>query len=548
VTQTVADAILHILASHGIRYAFGIPGVHNLAFWKSDQPDAPQIINVRHEQSAVYAADGIARATGGIGVALTTTGPGAANTLGAFGEASISGSSLLVISSEAPIAKRHKGIYRGYLHEMTDQASLFTPLAKVSDSGVPLAKSASSAIEAIDFLKELIVGITQAPSGAGYLGIPADILSAPFEGNLEMPTAVSTEHQKLQVLAELIRDSKRIIFWVGGGASSVDPEIAKLSELLKAPIITTFAGRGIGSSSRYYLEIPVHEVEASELLSEADLLIIMGSQFDGMNTKNWTVKLPPRVAVIDAAPGLIERNASVDLALKADLSNTFFKDLFAEPHLKEMSEREEWVNVIAINQRARARVSTTLEGRSGMALVNAIEKSWPDEGRIVLDMCIAGYWSGGYLRSKRARRIAYPVGWGTLGFALPASIGTAIDGTPTLVVVGDGGIAFALAELATLVQQSLPVTILLHDDGGYGMLRYDQKVMNAPERGVDLLNPKWELLTQSYGISFKETNLDSLATDLATSKELKGPNLLLLREPLLPPRTTSPRWKESQPN
>lgn len=183
-----------------------------------------------------------------------------------------------------------------------------------------------------------------------------------------------------------------------------------------------------------------------------------------------------------------------------------------------------------------------------MALVNAIEKSWPDEGRIVLDMCIAGYWSGGYLRSKRARRIAYPVGWGTLGFALPASIGTAIDGTPTLVVVGDGGIAFALAELATLVQQSLPVTILLHDDGGYGMLRYDQKVMNAPERGVDLLNPKWELLTQSYGISFKETNLDSLATDLAASKELKGPNLLLLREPLLPPRTTSPRWKESQPN
>jgi len=548
VTQTVADAILRILASHGVRYAFGIPGVHNLAFWKSDLPDAPQIINVRHEQSAVYAADGIARATGGIGVALTTTGPGAANTLGAFGEASISGSSLLVISSEAPIAKRHKGIYRGYLHEMTDQASLFTPLAKVSDSGVPLAKSASSAIEAIDFLKELIVGITQAPSGAGYLGIPADILSAPFEGNLEMPTAVSREHQRLQGLAELIRNSKRIIFWVGGGATKVDPEIARLSELLKAPIITTFAGRGTGSSSPYYLEIPVHEVEASELLGEADLVIIMGSQFDGMNTKNWTVKLPPKVAVIDAAPGLIERNTRVDLALKADLNGTFFDNLFAEPHLKEIGEKEEWVDVSSINEGARARISVTSEGSSAMALVNAIEQSWPTEGRIVLDMCIAGYWSGGYLRSKRARRIAYPVGWGTLGFALPASIGSAIDGTPTLVVVGDGGIAFALAELATLVQQSLPVTILLHDDGGYGMLRYDQKVMSAPERGVDLLNPKWELLAQSYGISFKETNLDSLTTDLATARELKGPNLLLLREPLLPPRTTSPRWKESQPN
>jgi acetolactate synthase-1/2/3 large subunit len=183
-----------------------------------------------------------------------------------------------------------------------------------------------------------------------------------------------------------------------------------------------------------------------------------------------------------------------------------------------------------------------------MRLVDAIDRSWPLEGRIVLDMCIAGYWSGGYLEGKRARRIAYPVGWGTLGFALPTSIGAAIDGTQTLVVAGDGGIAFALAELATLVQESLPVTILLHDDGGYGMLRYDQKVMNAAERGVDLVNPDWRLLSESFGIPFKETTLDSLTSDLMEAQKRKGPNLLLLREPLSPPRTTSPRWRESEAN
>ncbi|MFZ9775035.1 MAG: thiamine pyrophosphate-dependent enzyme, partial [Candidatus Nanopelagicaceae bacterium] len=138
---------------------------------------------------------------------------------------------------------------------------------------------------------------------------------------------------------------------------------------------------------------------------------------------------------------------------------------------------------------------------------------------------------------------AYPVGWGTLGFALPTSIGTAIDGTQTLVVAGDGGIAFALAELATLVQESLPITILLHDDGGYGMLRYDQKVMNAAERGVDLVNPDWRLLSESFGIRFKETTLDSLTSDLMEAQKRKGPNFLLLREPLSPPRTTSPRWR-----
>lgn len=541
-TQTVADAILRILASHGVRFAFGIPGVHNLAFWKSDVEGAPRIINVRHEQSAVYAADGLARTTGGIGVALTTTGPGAANTLGAFGEAAISRSPLLVISSEAPIGFRTKGIYRGYLHEMGDQASLFAPLAKVTVSGFPLAKSATTASEAIGFLEELIAEIMKAPTGAGYLGIPADILSAHFEGKLDTPTVSSDPHIKFDDLSELIRTSERVIFWVGGGATGVDLEIARLSELFKAPIITTFAGRGIGASSRFSLEIPVHEPETGELLASAELLLIMGSQFDGMNTKNWSIKLPPKVAVIDAAPELIQRNTKIDIAIKANLKSVLLETLFS------LEEKDEWVDVASINKKARARIASTPEGIAGMALVDAIDRSWPDEGRIVLDMCIAGYWSGGYARGKRARRMAYPVGWGTLGFALPSSIGAAIDGTATLVVAGDGGIAFALSELATLVQESLPVTILLHDDGGYGMLRYDQKVMNAPERGVDLVNPNWRLLAESFGVSFKDTNLDSLSNDLGESLNIKVPHLLLLRDRLLPPRTTSPRWRESQAN
>lgn len=547
-TQTVADAILRILASQGVRYAFGIPGVHNLAFWKSDVTGAPRIINVRHEQSAVYAADGIARATGGIGIALTTTGPGAANTLGAFGEASISRSPVLVISSEAPIANRSKGTYRGYLHEMSDQASLFAPLAKISQSGTPLAKSASTAGEAIAFLNELLSQISKAPCGAGYLGIPADILSAPFEDNLDTPTPISHEEIDLLGLVELINDSKRIIFWVGGGATEVDSEIAELSELLKSPIITTFAGRGIAASSQYALEIPVHEVEASDLLAGADLVIIMGSQFDGMNTKNWSLELPSKVAVIDADPELIKRNVPVTVTIKADLKPSLFQALISLITQKQITKKEQWSDVASINRKSRARISSTQEGSSGMALVQAIDQSWPVEGRIVLDMCIAGYWSGGYLQGKRPRRIAYPVGWGTLGFALPTSIGTAIDGRATLVVVGDGGIAFAIAELATLVQQSLPVTILLHDDGGYGMLRYDQKVMNAPERGVDLVNPDWALLAASYGISYKETDLDSLRADLTEAQKIPGPKLLLLREELSPPRTTSPRWREREAN
>ncbi|NDF42376.1 MAG: thiamine pyrophosphate-binding protein, partial [Actinobacteria bacterium] len=112
--STVAGEVLRLLKNAGVTTTFGIPGVHNLPLWNALDGDVPRIVSVRHEQSAVYAADGLARATGGIGVALTTTGPGAANALGAFGEAAISRSSVLVIASEAPIAHRTPGEYRGY--------------------------------------------------------------------------------------------------------------------------------------------------------------------------------------------------------------------------------------------------------------------------------------------------------------------------------------------------------------------------------------------------------------------------------------------------
>ena len=120
--RTVAGVILDILAEQGVKQAFGIPGVHNLGFWNALSKNRPEIVSVRHEQSCVYAADGLARATGKLSVAITTTGPGAANTLGAFGEAAISGSQLLLISSETPMKNRVESGARGILHEMNDQS------------------------------------------------------------------------------------------------------------------------------------------------------------------------------------------------------------------------------------------------------------------------------------------------------------------------------------------------------------------------------------------------------------------------------------------
>jgi acetolactate synthase-1/2/3 large subunit len=193
--------------------------------------------------------------------------------------------------------------------------------------------------------------------------------------------------------------------------------------------------------------------------------------------------------------------------------------------------------------RARHRADPTTSVAA--ALLDALELSWPDRGNIVCDMSVAGYWVAGYSAQPRPRRLQYPVGWGTLGYSLPASVGAAADGTPTLVVCGDGAAAMAVGELATLVQERLPVCVLVVDDGGYGMLRYDQQRAGWPQTGVDLMGPDWVALAAAYGLVSERIDDERGLTDALTrAATAEQPTLLHLSLALTPPRTTSPRWAD----
>jgi len=548
-TRTVAAVILDLLANEGVKKAFGIPGVHNLGFWNALSKDRPEIVSVRHEQSCVYAADGLARATGNLSVAITTTGPGAANTLGAFGEAAISGSHLLLISSEAPIKNRSADGARGILHEMDDQSALFTPLAKrvkIGNEDLVLAKSCKSAEEAVATVVDFLKFLSVAPSGVGYIGVPSDVLNQEFTQVIpdlsEKVVAYITQEKNRKIDLDLAKDLlsgvNKIGIWAGGGATNSSGEIADLADHLSAPIFTSFAGRGVGGLSKNYLNIPIHESEAEQLLADCEALLIFGSQLDGMNTKNWSIKFPKKILLVDANPKIALRNISADVVLQtSDISSVITA-------LKSLPARSSWADVTEISSQARKRIAASDKEKAGMALVSAIEKSWPSENYIVCDMAISGYWTGVYLQAKRARQISYPVGWGTLGFGLPSSLGPSAAGFATLVVCGDGGIAFGLGELATVAQEQFPLTILLHDDDGYGMLRFDQQVMKHPERGVNLFNPDWQVLAQSFGIEFIQTNLAQLSEVLAKRSVSSTPGIVLIQDPIYPPKSTSPRWSE----
>src|SRR5689334_24208440 len=165
-----ARRLLEVLVSHGVEVVFGLPGVHNLAVWEALRGSGIRMIGVRHEQTAVYAADGYARATGKLGVAVVTTGPGAANTLGATGEAMAAGSPVLVIATDIATALRREGVYGGTLHETRDQTAMFVPVTKAARMLASAEEIGPAAIEAGRHA-------LAAPTGPVYLGVPTDLLS-----------------------------------------------------------------------------------------------------------------------------------------------------------------------------------------------------------------------------------------------------------------------------------------------------------------------------------------------------------------------------------
>jgi acetolactate synthase-1/2/3 large subunit len=544
-TPSVAGAILELLGRHGVTRAFGIPGVHNLPFWDADSDAAPPIVGVRHEQAAGYAADGLHRATGQVGAALLTSGPGVANVMAAFGEAFVSGSPVIAFGSEVNAALRSATGPRGILHEMADQGALFEAFGAN-------ARRARTRQEAIASTVLALRDAWGPPAMGGYVGIPTDVLGEEWTAAIphipRLPAPAPDPHD-VTSLAELIRMSPRVVLWLGGGVVAADAEeqVRMLAHLLGAPVLTSYAGRGLLAGDPLLVGVPVHEPEAGAVLADADLLLVLGSSFDGMNTKNWRIDLPARRAAVTLG-SMIRETVDFDCLISADLALTL--DSLAEL-LTDMGigAREPWVDVASLRPTVLARLDDDPRTRTGIAWVQTVDAGWPVDGVVVCDMAVAGYWYGGYSAQPRARRMQYPVGWGTLGYALPAAIGPASVGIPTLALCGDGGPMFALGELATYAQESLPITLLVVDDGGYGMLRFDQQVFGHPERGVDLLTPEWHALGAAFGI-VAETVPDVAAIPGALQRaheaNLRGePRILVWHERLFPPRTTSPRWFES---
>jgi acetolactate synthase-1/2/3 large subunit len=528
-----AQVLVAGLEAAGVDVVFGLPGVHNLAAWEALRESPIRLVGVRHEQAAVYAADGYARATGRLGVALVTTGPGAANTLGACGEAWASRSPVLVIATDIPTSLRVRGVHRGVLHECTDQPGMFAPVTKARFTPATFAELAPAAFAAPE-------AALAAPARPVYLEIPTDLLSASGEEPALSRRAPGPGTADVEPALDLLQDARRPLVWAGGGtvAAGAGEHVTRLAECLGAPLLTTYTAAGVGAGHALHPGLPPHVPEIGALWDEADLVLAVGSDLDGMMTQNWRMPAPARLVAVNVDDADAAKNYAPDVILAGDAREACGA-LLAELR----GSREPWCDVAAVRERALARLREEFPDELGF--VDAFAAGAGDDAVVLCDMCIAGYWLGGFRAVAAPRRLAYPLGWGTLGCAFPQSLGAALaDAGPVVSVSGDGGFLFACGELATAAQERLPLTAVIVDDGGYGMLRFDQRrVGNAPF-GVDLVTPDFAALAASFGV--RADAVDGLGEDfsaaLADHVADPAPSVLVARAALEPPPTTSPRW------
>jgi acetolactate synthase-1/2/3 large subunit len=540
VSKTGAQLLVSGLSDAGVPLVFGLPGVHNLAAWKALAESEIRLVGVRHEQTAVYAADGYARATGRPGVAITTTGPGAANTLGACGEAWASGSPVVVIATDIPSTIRRPGVYRGALHEATDQLAMFVPVTKDALRVSDPASLGGAVRWALDTA-------LAPPSRPVYLEVPTDLLAVATEGTAEAPPDTKLpfpSDDELSRAASILGAASRPLVWAGGGAlrSDAADAVGEVASRLAAPVITTYMARGLlGADHPCAVGLPPHLPEVGALWDSADAVLAIGTDFDGMMTQNWAMPAPRHLVTINVDAADAAKSYEPELMLTGDaraVSEALASHLPARDGVDQLARRLEAV-------RTAARAALAAEHPDEMAFLDAFADTVPTEAVVVADMCIAGYWLGGMHPVSEPRKLAYPMGWGTLGYGFPLAIGSALaDRGPVVCVCGDGGFLYACGELATVAQERIPMTVLIVDDGGYGMLRFDQRHRGDPTFGVDLATPDFAAMASSFGLQAEtvEGLGDEFAEALERQLATDAPTVLVAHAALDPPPTTSPRW------
>ena len=520
---TGGQAVAETLASLGVTRVFGIVSVHNLPIYDalSLHPDI-EVTNVRHEQAAAHAADAYSRVTGGLGVILTSTGPGAVNAIAGIYEAAFVSSQLLMITGQ--IESRFRGKAKGFLHEYEKQPDMLGSVCRAVAS-VRYTEDISTDIAGV------VDDIRRGRPQPGAVEIPIDLQYRTAEVQIVGSPDVerlSPDENLLDQAAELLQQAERPIIWAGGGVniSGAAHELTALAERLGAPVVTTIEGRGsISEAHELSLGFRTDRVLGMEIFEEADVVFAVGTRFQNYATRVWTLPMPENLIHVDVDPGVIGRNYSASVAVVGD----------AKLALQGMLDRidngnvdEQFVDRCRKIRTADEQAIQEEIGADHSQIVSIIRRLLPDECPVVRDSTVPGYtWGNRLLQIVRSRTSLRPAAV-AIGPGLPLAMGAAIGSeTHALLVQGDGGLQLSIGELSACAEHQIPVIVLVFNDSGYNILRIIQDNVLGHKHGTELPTVDFVAVAEGMGVDAERVEgVEQFEPALQRALDRSGPTLL----------------------
>lgn len=518
-----SDIVVETLETLGVTAVFGIPGQNALGLFDALNRSELRFISSRVENNAAFAADGFARSSDRPAVLFLSAGPGALTALSGLQEAYATGVPLLVLVAQVPTAGLW-GARKGMLHQLDDQKS----------SAVNVTKSVATVTRAEQIPMILTdawrLALT-APAGPVWVELPEDILLAPTSippvesVDLEVPQP-APRPELIRAAAEAINAAPTTVIVAGGGVrrAGAERQLLRLAERIGAPVISSPGGNGAFPRNHpLSLQSWVEDRRMTELLGDADVLLAIGTSLGEVTSNYFTLAPRGTVVQIDANVRTLGSNHTV-LGIHSDAT------LAIDALLEHLEPRDAAAGE-ALAADALAVVRARLDAQDlalERGLIDAVREGMDDDAETFWDMTILGYWAwsawdareGGFHSAQGA---------GGLGFAFPAALGSAFaTGRRTLAVNGDGGAMYSISELATAKQHGLPVTWLIVDDGGYGILREYMTHNFGKATATELARPDFVRLAESFGVPARRAAPEEVASAIRETYSIDGPATIVV--------------------
>ena len=531
-----ASILWECLEREGVKTVFGYPGGAILPAYDALKGSKIHHILVRHEQGATHMADGYARASGQVGVAVATSGPGATNMVTGIATAMLDSSPIVCITGQVG-----SKLIGSDAFQETDITGVTLPITKHN-------YLVTHASEVARTVREAFYVARSGRPGPVLIDITKDAQQSTCEFDYEAAKPqlpgyrpdLSPDRKEYEQALELIHNAKRPVILAGHGIiiSGAMAEVREFAEKAGIPVALTLLGLGAFPAS-HPLNLGMMgmhgEAWVNHTIQEADLLLAFGMRFDDRVTGNLkTYASNAKKIHIEIDPAEINKNVKVDVPLVGDLREVLHELL---PHV-ETIDRSDWLDSIdKLKGDAAVRDIQNLPDSGHLYAAHVINDLWREtrdhDTVVVTDVGQHQMWEAQYYKHEKARSLITSGGLGTMGFALPAAIGAKVarPEAEVWVVVGDGGFQMTLCELATIVQENLKVNIAIINNGFLGMVRQWQEFFYERNyAATPLLNPDFAKLGEAYGIrSMTVTERSQVVPSVQAARKHDGPVLINFR-------------------